>query len=206
MANLPAVCDYCGAIFESGFSFSGTGTFFSLGGKSGPCPRCGGTGSVPDGVYSIIEGLINELSEMRHSRVDLQNLADLLEENKSNQEVDIKEQIEEKAPEFSGLLKYLPQTREERINYVFFIVSTILAILGLLQSSSSTTNITNINVEQVINNIYQSEDTRGYPFGSVTQDKEHYENKSTPIKVEKIGRNAPCPCGSGLKYKKCHGK
>lgn len=22
----------------------------------------------------------------------------------------------------------------------------------------------------------------------------------------KIGRNAPCPCGSGIKYKKCHGK
>jgi preprotein translocase subunit SecA len=23
---------------------------------------------------------------------------------------------------------------------------------------------------------------------------------------EKIGRNAPCPCGSGKKYKKCCGK
>ena len=28
-----------------------------------------------------------------------------------------------------------------------------------------------------------------------------------PVKVEKkIGRNDPCPCGSGLKYKNCHGK
>ena len=23
---------------------------------------------------------------------------------------------------------------------------------------------------------------------------------------KKIGRNAPCPCGSGKKYKQCHGK
>src|SRR5262245_61941157 len=23
--------------------------------------------------------------------------------------------------------------------------------------------------------------------------------------AEKVGRNAPCPCGSGKKYKKCHG-
>jgi len=23
---------------------------------------------------------------------------------------------------------------------------------------------------------------------------------------EKIGRNDPCPCGSGQKYKKCHGR
>ena len=30
---------------------------------------------------------------------------------------------------------------------------------------------------------------------------------NAPIKVEKqVGRNDPCPCGSGLKYKNCHGK
>ena len=28
-----------------------------------------------------------------------------------------------------------------------------------------------------------------------------------PVKVaKKVGRNDPCPCGSGKKYKKCHGK
>jgi preprotein translocase subunit SecA len=29
----------------------------------------------------------------------------------------------------------------------------------------------------------------------------------TPVhrSTEKVGRNAPCPCGSGKKYKKCHG-
>ena len=30
--------------------------------------------------------------------------------------------------------------------------------------------------------------------------------KAQPIRAEeKINRNAPCPCGSGKKYKKCHG-
>ncbi|MCI6739884.1 MAG: SEC-C domain-containing protein [Bacteroidales bacterium] len=24
-----------------------------------------------------------------------------------------------------------------------------------------------------------------------------------PVRVQKIGRNDPCPCGSGLKWKKC---
>jgi len=23
---------------------------------------------------------------------------------------------------------------------------------------------------------------------------------------KRVGRNDPCPCGSGLKYKNCHGK
>ena len=27
-----------------------------------------------------------------------------------------------------------------------------------------------------------------------------------PRKVSKVGRNDPCPCGSGKKYKQCHGK
>ena len=29
--------------------------------------------------------------------------------------------------------------------------------------------------------------------------------KMSPVGKEKIGRNDPCPCGSGKKYKKCHG-
>jgi hypothetical protein len=27
-----------------------------------------------------------------------------------------------------------------------------------------------------------------------------------PIHSSKIGRNDPCPCGSGKKYKQCHGR
>ncbi len=35
----------------------------------------------------------------------------------------------------------------------------------------------------------------------------HIKVKGTPIKnLNKVGRNDPCPCGSGLKYKNCHGK
>ena len=35
----------------------------------------------------------------------------------------------------------------------------------------------------------------------------HIKVKGTPIKnATKVGRNDPCPCGSGKKYKQCHGK
>ncbi len=30
--------------------------------------------------------------------------------------------------------------------------------------------------------------------------------KKGPIKADKVGRNDPCPCGSGKKYKQCHGR
>ena len=53
----------------------------------------------------------------------------------------------------------------------------------------------------------------GVGAGGVPQEggKDYYEPsepvKQEPVKVgPKIGRNDPCPCGSGKKYKNCHGK
>ncbi|HOW37859.1 MAG TPA: SEC-C metal-binding domain-containing protein, partial [Bacillota bacterium] len=37
--------------------------------------------------------------------------------------------------------------------------------------------------------------------------KEDDSRKRQPVKVtQKVGRNDPCPCGSGKKYKHCHGQ
>ena len=33
-----------------------------------------------------------------------------------------------------------------------------------------------------------------------------YKKSKTIVKEHKVGRNDPCPCGSGKKYKKCCGK
>jgi hypothetical protein len=35
---------------------------------------------------------------------------------------------------------------------------------------------------------------------------EEPEEKPEPLRFPKVGRNDPCPCGSGKKYKHCHGK
>ena len=43
--------------------------------------------------------------------------------------------------------------------------------------------------------------------GGPQEDEGGKRGKQKPIKVEeKVGRNDPCPCGSGKKYKQCHGK
>jgi len=52
-------------------------------------------------------------------------------------------------------------------------------------------------------------DDAGQDYGA--NEKDYYDPsggaKQEPIKVgPKIGRNDPCPCGSGKKYKQCHGK
>ncbi|WP_312028359.1 preprotein translocase subunit SecA [Aquabacterium sp. J223] len=39
--------------------------------------------------------------------------------------------------------------------------------------------------------------------GSVSEDR---DPSTVPMQVPKVGRNDPCPCGSGKKYKQCHGR
>ena len=58
----------------------------------------------------------------------------------------------------------------------------------------------------------QDSDFSGSPFGSPVEpvpDRRSKGSKETPITYRrnqpKVGRNDPCPCGSGRKYKKCHG-
>ena len=41
---------------------------------------------------------------------------------------------------------------------------------------------------------------------SAVQKEEEQEEKQQPVTSNKIGRNEPCPCGSGKKFKHCHGK
>ncbi|HPN96938.1 MAG TPA: preprotein translocase subunit SecA [Candidatus Moranbacteria bacterium] len=52
-----------------------------------------------------------------------------------------------------------------------------------------------------------AEETEQFASARKVQDNKKEEEKSSPIiNEERIGRNDPCPCGSGKKYKKCHGK
>lgn len=41
--------------------------------------------------------------------------------------------------------------------------------------------------------------------GEWRYDEREVNPKQPPVRVDKIGRNDPCHCGSGKKYKKCHG-
>ena len=54
------------------------------------------------------------------------------------------------------------------------------------------------------------EDTSGIVGGGPNgngQPQQKQEKKLEPVRVgKKIGRNDPCPCGSGKKYKHCHGR
>ena len=55
---------------------------------------------------------------------------------------------------------------------------------------------------EIRQNIERKENTKKM----ITNDSEEKAAKKKPVTKKKIGRNDPCPCGSGRKYKQCHGK
>ena len=70
-------------------------------------------------------------------------------------------------------------------------------------ASSAPSPIANVTTnradEPVVNRLRQSGAASGSASGSVTA-------SSSAVDWSKTPRNAPCPCGSGKKYKQCHGK
>ena len=64
----------------------------------------------------------------------------------------------------------------------------------------------NISIFLLKAEVRQNTSRKEQRTGNIVHDT-HVKQKGTPIKKEKkVGRNDPCPCGSGLKYKNCHGK
>src|SRR5690606_12289461 len=54
----------------------------------------------------------------------------------------------------------------------------------------------------------QHADSGGYGADEAAAQPDYQHGTRTPIVREgaKVGRNDPCPCGSGKKYKHCHGQ
>jgi preprotein translocase subunit SecA len=53
---------------------------------------------------------------------------------------------------------------------------------------------------------YQSGPAEPPPAAALPQDDDGAQQAPFVRDGRKVGRNEPCPCGSGKKYKQCHGK
>lgn len=188
MVNIPAFCDICGAAFPSGFAFENCRNIHLQGNKSGPCPRCGGMGSVIDGVFDIAGDVIKILAAPKRTIESLQKLSELLKEAavKKQSAEDISSKIEKELPEYSSIAKYIPKNATELVAWLTLILVAIQTINNLGKDEAPDINIIlNQSVEQSV------EQKNYYPF---------------VIPETPPSRNSPCPCGSGKRYKHCCGK
>lgn len=186
MVNIPAFCDSCGAAFPSGFAFENCTNVQLTGNKSGPCPRCGGMGSVPDGVFNFTENVIEILSAPNRTIEQLSALSAILKSAASDKKSsdEIAKEIEDKVPDLSPIARFMPKNATELVAWLTFVLLAIQTINQLGEDDSpDVTIILNQSVEESM------KPENYYPF----------EAPSPP------SRNAPCPCGSGKRYKHCCG-
>jgi hypothetical protein len=204
MARIPAVCKTCGTIFPSAFSLEGR--VHLSGNLSGPCPRCGGVGAVLDGAYEIVGNAITLLSGPQWTVEHLRLLElRLRQAQATNADVEVvRGALTESAPELRSLADVLPKTRSE----LYAFISMLLVVIGLMISCYEKEKDPQIEIHQVINIVNaMGGSQRGAPASPPSAGKPgaHGGPAGRPtVPTSRAGRNDPCPCGSGLKFKKCH--
>ena len=60
-------------------------------------------------------------------------------------------------------------------------------------------------VKNIKNVVVNNEEELALQYAQIEKQQNDF-GKKKPTKVIKVGRNDPCPCGSGKKYKNCCGK
>jgi hypothetical protein len=186
MPLVPAFCDTCGTAFSSGWNIENSTHIGFSNCQAGPCPACGGMGRIPDGIFNFIGSTIEILSAPDRTVAERRLLARILGAARTNEETrdQVIACVENEVPSFANLVKLLPENKPE----LYGFLAVVLAALQLFTQTPQppSINITNV-VQQVI----------------VEPQRTQPANISKAAK--KLGRNAPCLCGSGIKYKKCCG-
>lgn len=130
MATIPAICDSCGAIWgaENVIGGSGARNIQMTGNKVGPCPNCGGWGSIPDGVYDIQDDTLRVV-ESANIRPDvLQGLIGALEALRRGDvsDAEVVEKAEAEAPDLAPVIREV-LAKPDRTKWL----GILLAIIGL---------------------------------------------------------------------------
>ena len=150
-------------------------------------------GHIPDGVYNFIGNTIELLSGPSRTRLELERLAEILSRAREQRASldQVSERIQKEIPEMSSLRELLPKTRSELYSFIAIIITVIGLILGQIKQGGSA----RVTINEVVNVIYQQQ--------HITAQDQVNDPKVMDKVRKKVGRNDPCPCGSGKKYKKC---
>ena len=217
MPQVLAVCDDCGTFFPAyEVEVGGPGievieATVDVGSDvdvPNLCPACGGTGHVLGGVYNIVGDTLKLLQGPERTISELERLRVILHEARQSgaSAEEVRSTVRHEFPGWGPALARLlvPKTPAD----FYALIAVVLMVVGMILSAKQAGQATNIEAEQVINNITIVQEASPTPEQrpGLTPSAE-----STSLVRErvgagrKVGRNEPCPCDSGLKFKKCCG-
>lgn len=156
MPVIPAVCQRCGTVFPSEYRVDNSTGITFAGNLSGPCPRCGRMGRIPDGMFNFI-GDAAEVIESSDIATDrLQELIDLVRGLATDPSItpeQVVDAVAEKAPGLNPVMrKYLaPQSAADFYAMLAVLIALLTLLLAISQAGHSLPQTTEV-INQVINN------------------------------------------------------
>ena len=202
MARIPAICEKCSMIFPSMVNLQKGVTNITFEHcTSMPCPKCGGTGKILDGVYRNILGAVEVFIGQQNIN-DLKLLLEVLELARKKQwsQEEVISNIKKKTPMFVKLAEYFVKYRTDLYAFLTIFIMIINMLINSGKSNFTKDELLQ-HIEVTINNYYDSNNKNKSSSESIL-----YQSKDRVGNEKRVGRNAPCPCGSRKKYKKCCGK
>lgn len=117
-----------------------------------------------------------------------------------------KDALEEVGYVIYSLNEYLGYCYDKRIiNYVLEIMQSIENAVEIIIKNNRISRVTYFMFNKIGNEMKKIAEVSKLFLKDI--EKEEFLQKNIKEDVDKrLGRNSPCPCGSGLKYKKCCGK
>lgn len=147
MPIVVAICDECGTVSWTGIALVGR-AFAKMGGHtSGPCPFCGSTGTVPDGLYDLFGDLVRTLAPSR-SGTSFYRLAPLVRSARY-QGIDSEltaTAIETQAPEFVQLAS---NVRDHKGWSLYQYLTILLLVIKVVIVAKPPAAVTEPEIDQL---------------------------------------------------------
>jgi hypothetical protein len=192
LVDIPVVCGTCATLFFAPNLVGGTAQVEFKNSSLGPCPVCGGVGDIIDGVYSAATNTAKLIISSATKPQQLKAIEAIFLAAKKHKlsSVQINERVHKEVPELQTISDWIPKTRME----LYTFIGIVLALITYISTTSFNFIDSNNNTsEKMVKELVDK----------AVQDQVKAQKPLQKPKKNKIGRNEPCPCGSGKKYKKC---
>ena len=139
MAQLPAVCRTCGTVFPSGFDLQHARNVTFEDCVAGPCPKCGGDGDIPNGIYDFVGDTIRVLAAPTTSAAQLRRIADVLHDarERRSSRTEVARAVEDVAPGTSLAQRFLIPRNPGEFYALLGIILAAITLLIMAKSAGS---------------------------------------------------------------------
>ena len=104
------------------------------------------------------------------------------------------------------LVEYKREAYHLFVNFMGTLRNAYLSTLFHIERSANPTAfVTEVSSQPAKALEYRGADDTTSGFAALANEEKKAVKKDPIINADKVGRNDPCPCGNGKKYKKCHG-